>query len=162
MSIGRLAFDWKDFLLLPSATKLRRLCLDMSVILFTGGMSASVHAGIPPGADPLGSRHSPPWDQAPPWADTPGLGTPSRDQTAGTRHSPLRKKTPLGTRHYWNVFLFTGGFSLCFCSLSHACHAFVRFTFGAAPWQPSHFYPLFSSFDVSGRCSRLQCINPLN
>ena len=42
--------------------------LHLSVILFTGGVSASVHAGIPhpPGADTPQSRHPPP-----PGADTP-------------------------------------------------------------------------------------------
>ena len=55
--------------------------LHVSVILFTGGSSASVHAGIyiPPGADPL--EQTPP-----PVADLPtGADTPS----PRSRHSPL-------------------------------------------------------------------------
>ena len=45
--------------------------LHVSVILLTGGVSASVHAGI----------HHPPWEQTPtPGADTsPGANTPGAD-----------------------------------------------------------------------------------
>ena len=69
------------------------------VILFTGGMSASVHAGIP---------------DTPPGADTPlGADTP-REQTPPTksRHSPTPEQTPgirsMSGRYasYWNAFLF--------------------------------------------------------
>ena len=55
--------------------------LQVSVILFTGGLSASVHAGIHP---------PPPQEQTPPRADTP------LEQTPPSRHPPL-EQTPLGT-----------------------------------------------------------------
>ena len=53
--------------------------LHLSVILFTGGgVSASVHAGIPP---PPGSR--PPWEQTP-----PGSRHPPGADPPGSRHPP--------------------------------------------------------------------------
>ena len=62
--------------------------LHVSVILLTGGVSASVHAGI----------HHPPWKQTPtpgadtsPGADTPGADTPGAD-------TPL-EETPPGAVH---------------------------------------------------------------
>ena len=83
--------------LLPSATKLRRLCfLHLSVILFTGG---STWAGAPPRDQvPPGTRYTPlgsgtPWDQvhSPRTRYTPlGPGAPSpRDQVhpPGTRYT---------------------------------------------------------------------------
>ena len=55
----------------------------LSVILSTGGVSASVHAGVPPlGQTPPGSRH-------PPRADTP----PPRSRHPQSRH-PLGADTP--------------------------------------------------------------------
>ena len=58
--------------------------LQVSVILLTGGVSASVHAGIPPGADTTWGRQ-PPWEQTPPEqtprADTPKEQTPPQEQT---------------------------------------------------------------------------------
>ena len=93
---------------LPSATKLRMLCFytSLSVILFMGGGSASVHAGIPPRdqAHPHWSRQQPP-----------------RPGTPGTRHPPLGADTPQDQAppppadgyccgrytSYWNVFLFS-------------------------------------------------------
>ena len=59
--------------------------LHVSVILLTGGVSASVHAGI---------QH-PPWEQTPtPGADTsPGAFTPGAD-------TPL-EETPPGAVHAW-------------------------------------------------------------
>ena len=71
------------------------------VILFTGWVSASVHAGIPPppkqtppGADTPGSRHLPGADT--PWgADTPQEQTPpSPDQTPPGADTPLGADTP--------------------------------------------------------------------
>ena len=69
--------------------------LHLSVILFTGGVSASVHAGIPhspweqtpPGADSPGGRH-------PPGADTP----PGADNPPGSRH-PQGADMPPQSRH---------------------------------------------------------------
>ena len=78
----------------------------VSVIL-SGGVSASVHAGIPPprnrhplGADTPQSRH--PLEQTPPSLEqTPGVDTPSLEQTPHqeqtpprSRHPPPRKQTP--------------------------------------------------------------------
>ena len=63
------------------------------VILFTGGgMSASVHAGIPhpPEADPPLEADTP----LPPGADTP----PEADTPPGSRHPP-RSRHPPGSRH---------------------------------------------------------------
>ena len=74
---------------------LRRLCFYMclSVILFTGGGSASVHAGMPPpGADPPEKNPpaaDPPQQTPPPGADPPGVDTPP------SRHPPTpRADTP--------------------------------------------------------------------
>ena len=60
--------------------------LHLFVILFTGGVSASVHARIPhpPGADTPRSRH--PQSRHPPGADTP----PPREQTPPPPRSRLR------------------------------------------------------------------------
>ena len=72
------------------------------VILFTGGVSASVHAGIPP----PGSRHPPradtPQSRHPLGADTPQAHTPRadtphpREQTPWSRHTSLRSRHPPG------------------------------------------------------------------
>ena len=64
---------WK---FLPSATKLRRLCFYRRVSVHTGGgVSASVHAGIPPA-----------WEQTPPWSRPPG-----------SRHTPPERRPLLRT-----------------------------------------------------------------
>ena len=59
------------YLYLPSATKLRRLCFYRRLSVHRGvGVSASVHAGLPPPR----SRHPPsrhPPEQTPPWEQTP-------------------------------------------------------------------------------------------
>ena len=73
--------------------------LHLSVILFTGGVSASVHAEIPPppsGADTPGTRHPPPSRHHPPGADTPpGADPPGAYMPPGTRHPPgLSTYTP--------------------------------------------------------------------
>ena len=100
--------------------------LHLSVILFTGGVSASVHAGIPhlpPRADtPLGadtpwSRHPPrsrhpleqtppprrdppradtPWEQTPPRADTPQEQTPPWSRQNPQSRHPPRSRHPPG------------------------------------------------------------------
>ena len=88
--------------------------LHLSVILFTGRVSASVHAGIPPpradtpaprGRHPLGadtprSRHPPgadtPWEQTAPR----GADSPLREADSGIRSMSGRYAS------YWNAFLF--------------------------------------------------------
>ena len=107
--------------------------LQASVILLTGGVSASVHAGIP---HPLGADTPPPQaDIPPPRADTPpSKQTPPQEQTppgadppeqTPTRADPPRSRHPPGSRHpprcracweirstrgrytsYWNAILF--------------------------------------------------------
>ena len=68
--------------------------LQMCVILFTGGgVSASVHAGIPP----PGSRH-PPRTDTPPRADTQEQTPPSEQTPPKSRHPP-GSRHPLKTRH---------------------------------------------------------------
>ena len=95
--------------LLPSATKLRRLCFYRLLSVHRGGGSASVHAGIPHPPE-----QTPPWEQThptgsrhPPGADPPGADTP-REQTPP-------EQTPRPPRYghccgryasYWNAFLF--------------------------------------------------------
>ena len=82
----------------PQRSWAKVMFLQVSVILSTGGGSASVHAGIPPPWEQTPPRSRPPRDQAPPTteppgADTrPGPGTP-RDQTPQSRHPP-RADTP--------------------------------------------------------------------
>ena len=91
--------------------------LHLSVVLFTGGVSASVHAGIHP--PPLGThplplgRHPPTPGQTPPWADTPLA-----------RHPPLPYTSPPADGHcsgryasYWNAFLFVNSIASFVCSL---------------------------------------------
>ena len=93
--------------LLPSATKLRRLCFYtcLSFCSQGGGVPQCMlayhypprsrhppEADTPPGADPCWTRHPPgsgnppeqtPWDQAPPWEQTPrNQAPPSPQQTA--------------------------------------------------------------------------------
>ena len=82
--------------------------LQASVILSTGGggVSALVHAGIPPpGADhpSLGSRH-PPWSRHPPEQTPPEQTTPgSRHTPPGSRHPPMEADTPPGSRLQHNT-----------------------------------------------------------
>ena len=63
--------------------------LHLFVILFTGGGSASVHAGIPPRADPPGPD--------PPRSDTPPDQTPPRSDTPRIRHPPREADSPPAT-----------------------------------------------------------------
>ena len=88
------AFSCK-ILLLPSATKLRRLCFYTCLSFCSQGSSASMHAGIPP----PGSRHPPPLDQAPPGAGNPSPGSrhPPEQAPPPTRQPP--EQTPPQTRH---------------------------------------------------------------
>ena len=115
---------WNAFLL-PPAMKLGQ------GYVFTGmcdsvhrGVSASVHAGIPPGSrhppweqTPPRSRHpheqtpprsippgsKPPHKQTPPGADTPlGADTPQEQTPPGIRHPPEQtplEETPPGSKH---------------------------------------------------------------
>ena len=95
------------------------MLLQASVCSRGEGVSASVHGGIPqhPGADPLGTRHSPPgadttWDQThPPWTRHPPEQTPQGPDThppgpdtpwtihSTQTHTPQTRHTPPGTRH---------------------------------------------------------------
>ena len=88
----------------------------VSVILCTGGVSASVHAGIPPPAD----THSPP-EQTTPWEQTP-----PQEQTNPplTDTHPPGKQTPPGVdssirsmsgryASYWNAFLLKLASTTC-------------------------------------------------
>ena len=86
--------------------------LRLFVILFTGGVSASVHAGIlppppgsrhPPEQTPPWSRHPPPLEQTPtprgpdaPWEQTPQADTPQK-QTPRSDTPQEQTPTPLGT-----------------------------------------------------------------
>ena len=104
---------WVNWSFLPAATKLGQgnvftgIC--DSVHRGGGGLSASVHAGIPHplGADtPWEQTHTPqeqtlPWEQTTSGADTPpeqthppGADTPQEQTPPGNRHIPPRKQTP--------------------------------------------------------------------
>ena len=84
--------------------------LQVCVILFTGGVSASVHAGIPPpqeqtppGVDtlpleqtpPIGSRHPPPGADP---QDPPRSRHPPRADTPRSRHPPVKQTLAYGQR----------------------------------------------------------------
>ena len=88
-----------------------------------GGVSASVHAGIPhpPSRHPLGAgtpleqtppqnRH-PSWELAPPWSSTPWEQTPPGADTPPEQTPPLREADSgirsMSGRYasYWNAFL---------------------------------------------------------
>ena len=71
--------------------------LHLSVILFTGGVSASVHAGIlhPPGVDTpleqtLPQKQTPPPSRHPTWEQThtPGADPPRSRHPTWSRHPP--------------------------------------------------------------------------
>ena len=104
--------------------------LQASVILLTGGVSASVHAGIPHplGADTPPSRHppeqTPPWEQTPPRSRHPQSRHPPeqtlpQEQTPPWEHSPQAYTPPPPRRRacweirstrgryasYWNAIL---------------------------------------------------------
>ena len=66
------------------------------VILFTGGVSASMHAGIPP-----------PWDQTPPGSRPSGADTPQADTPLGAGTPP--RQTPSGTEHAGRYSQRAGG-----------------------------------------------------
>ena len=81
----------------PQTKFAKVMFLHLSVILSTGGGSASVHAGIPPPQ----SRHppgtdTPPGTDAPPGTDTPWDQT--HTHTPGVTHPPGADTSP-GTRH---------------------------------------------------------------
>ena len=64
--------------LLPSTTKLRRLCFYRRLSVHRGG----------------GVCLSAWWDTTPPGEDTPGADTPQEQTPPGTRHTPLGPDTP--------------------------------------------------------------------
>ena len=107
------------FNLLPSATKLRRLCFYTCLSFCSQWGSASVHAGIPPGprTPPRDQAHPP--EQTPPGSRhlPPGADIPRADNPPGSRHPPplsSREQTPPPRNgyccgryaSYWNAFLF--------------------------------------------------------
>ena len=78
----------------PQRSWAKVMFLQASVILLTAGVSASVHAGIPPP-----SRHPPgttqPLEQTPPGPDTPQSRHHPPEQTPpGTRHTPPQSTPP--------------------------------------------------------------------
>ena len=79
--IATFVHSWHCLKFLPSATKLRRLCVYTCLSFCSQDGSASVHAGI---HTPLGADTPPPWEQTPPGAvDTPW-----------SRHTPLSRPPP--------------------------------------------------------------------
>ena len=100
LTSGRYASCWNAFLL-PAATKLGQGNVFTGVCdsVHRGGVSASVHAGIPPPR----SRHPP--SRHPPRADTPpktrpplGADTP-QDQTPPRSRHPTQRPDPPRNRH---------------------------------------------------------------
>ena len=105
--------------------------LHLSVILFTGGGSASMHAGIPnppgpgrhpPGADTPSLTRQTPLDQAdplqtrqnPPGADPSGPGRPPQSRPRDQADPPPEADSSIrftSGRYasYWNAFLFDAG-----------------------------------------------------
>ena len=92
----------------------------VSVILSTGGGSASVHAGIPTPPPPPRSR-PPPWSRHPPGSDTPQQQTPPRsrhppEQTPREQTPPRKADSSIRSMSgrcasYWNAFLFQSVFA---------------------------------------------------
>ena len=104
---------------LPSATKLRRLCFYRRLSVHRGGVSASVHAGIPhppreqtpweqtpppPGADTPLEADTPP-EQTPPWSRPPGADTPREQTPPRSRPAPRYGHCCGRYASYWNAFL---------------------------------------------------------
>ena len=91
----RILLEWFFvFILLPPTNEVwgKVIFLHLSVILFTGVWSASVHAGISPPPPPR-TRH--PLEQTPPWDQAPPEQTPQTGQTPpGTRHPSLEQTPP--------------------------------------------------------------------
>ena len=107
----------------PQRSWAKVMFLQASVILLTGGVSASVHAGIhPPWEQTLPPKADTPWSRQPPKADTPPSRPPEAD-TPQTRHPrpdppeadthppwdqtpPWIQSTSSRYASYWNAFLF--------------------------------------------------------
>ena len=108
-----------DNLLLPSATKLRRLCFYTCVSVHRGGLPQCMlgyhhpsppppEAGTSPEQTPPRSRH--PREQTPP---LPGSRPPRAVSPPGSKHPPRSRQPPLADGYccgryasYWNAFLF--------------------------------------------------------
>ena len=93
----------------PQRSWAKVMFLQVCVILFTGGVSASVHAGIPHPPEQTPQEHTPPGSRHPPRNQTPpGLSTPP-----GTKYTPHWEADSgiqsMSSRYasYWNAFLFT-------------------------------------------------------
>ena len=86
----------------PQRSLAKVMLLQASVILSTGGVSASVHAGIHPPGSRYPSEQTPPKEQTPSWSRHPPEQTPPRaDTSIGSRHPPSRPPradTPPGSR----------------------------------------------------------------
>ena len=111
---------WSDLpTLLPPATKLGQGYLFTGVCDFVNrGVSASVHAGIPPGSrHPLGA--DPAVADTPPGSRHPQEQTPREQTPPRSRHTPLGADTPPPCRawreiqstrgryaSYWNAILY--------------------------------------------------------
>ena len=111
-------FDWiydafKIFSLLQVITARievgARLFSQACVILFTGGVSASVHAGIPPPQ----SRHPPRADTHTPPEQTPPQSRPPSEQTPPRRRACWEIRSTRGRyASYWNAILFLDQISI--------------------------------------------------
>ena len=88
----------------PQRSWAKVMFLQESVILLTGGVSASMHAGIP--IHPPGSRPppgaDPPWSRHPPGNRHPLEQTPLEQTPLGSRHTPQSRHPPPGSRHPWS------------------------------------------------------------
>ena len=112
-------------------TARKRIFLHLSVILFTGGGSASVHAGIPPQPPPPGPCTHPPLDHAPTHPST--MHPPPQNAPTPPDHTPTPPTMQPPPRHracweirstrgryasYWNAILFG------LCMSIFQCHVF--------------------------------------
>ena len=135
----------------PQRSWAKVMFLQASVILLTGGMSASVHAGIPHPQEggtppPQGRRHSP-RKEAPPTLPPSPKETPPEGDPPGIRSMSGRYAS------YWNAFFYildsmhSFPNTLCLpyqcqtqCNLPSfsSAHRLVNFTFAVFCMQPMH------------------------
>ena len=83
----------------PQRSWVKVMFLQASVILLTGGgVSASVHAGIPPQEQTSPQEQTPPapspWEQTPQSRHPPGADTPQSRHSPRSRHPPGAADTP--------------------------------------------------------------------
>ena len=135
--------DWKHYLpatsllgsnYCPQRSLGKVMFLHVSVIMFTWGGSASVHAGIPPPRSRQPPDHAPTQEQTPP---PPRTSHPQEQSPPGTRHPPRSSacweiRAASGRyASYWNAFLLA-------LLLEQKLHILVHFTF---PFKRSTSYP---------------------